>query len=1307
MKTLCWKITVSFSIFLISLNNYGQVNYTWSGGSGNWNEATNWSPNGIPGEVDTASINTDGDYTVTLDVDTTIAKIIIGGESGTQTLSISNRNMTVIEDIEISSNGAISITSSTITGYGSISNSGTFTSSGLILNMEFENEGLATFHGTSTISDSIITKLNSTINISSYTGGVIKFTSAKGFVNNGILQFLTYNYWGGGTIEVSSGSLINSEGGVINNLTSGTISSSSTALTLAFELKNHGVVTIDRHSVLNKQDALHDNSGEFIITNHNLTITQVGTISAMSNSGTISVDAQSNLTINGGTFDYISGLLEVEGTFLISNSVVNILPEFTNTVPLTLSGVTLNCSSSFTNQNSLSLINSTINGDDIFTNQDTLTARGTTFNQGFDNMAMATFSGVSNLTDTLIIQENSMLHITSYSNIATQFTAAKGIVNSGTMKFLTYNYWGSGFIDITNGMLVNGEQGRIEVLTSGVLSSASTPFVFRVQLENQGDIIFDRHTNLDKASAKHFNNGTITVSNHKLSFIQTGTDPAFTNTGTLTIDSTSYLSIDGGSFNYIEGTFEQNGIMTAFNTILNLTPEFINYNPLTITNSTINNLSTFTNQGSLSINNSVVNGDHFFINQDTMSVNGVEFNMDFNNMGMATFSGNVDINDTLITHPNTTLNISSHIGGAMDFTSLKGFTNMGLLQCLQYNYWGRGIVSVYNGKLINSEDGIFNVLVLGTLSSSYSPFVLDIELENHGEVYIDHSTNLNKVAGIHKNSGTFTIKNNILSVQQAGTIFNNEPTGSIFGDGTLAFTDAAFANSGAINPGLSPGLLNIITDVAQDSTSEINIELGGLTVGDLHDKLNVTGSMVLDGLLNISLINDFTPSVGDVFDIIGYSSATGNFDKVNGLYPGTGVIFSIEQNASNINILTEAYDNNSPYVENPISDIQINEDFTEFQFADLDTIFNDMDIQLGDKLSYSCLLSDNLIQASVNGSKLSLQSLPDSNGMLSLVVSAIDAGQEVARDTFEINILPQNDPPALAENVIKIPDLILLEDFTDTVIADLDSLFTDIDIADGDSLSYTYSLSNSLVNITMDKSIIILHSVLNLNGELSLIIFATDKQQTSISDTIDIEVNGMNDAPEAFSLISPTDNSILTDSESIYFEWEASADVDEDVIAYTLSISSTTWDTIISEISGTNYTLTNTSSLESNTTYEWSVNSSDGIDEKTSNEIFSFTTPVVLKVQNSMAYSAFELKQNYPNPFSSYTYIDFSLPKTENVTIKVYSLTGQLIQTEFFGKLPAGNHSFYFNAESISRGVYLYQLESGSYNEVKKMTITD
>lgn len=84
---------------------------------------------------------------------------------------------------------------------------------------------------------------------------------------------------------------------------------------------------------------------------------------------------------------------------------------------------------------------------------------------------------------------------------------------------------------------------------------------------------------------------------------------------------------------------------------------------------------------------------------------------------------------------------------------------------------------------------------------------------------------------------------------------------------------------------------------------------------------------------------------------------------------------------------------------------------------------------------------------------------------------------------------------------------------------------------------------------------------------------------------------------------------------------------------------------------------------------------------------------------------SFTLYQNYPNPFNPSTTIKFALPVAENVKINVYNSLGQLVETLVDGEMQSGNHEVKFDASRLASGIYLYQLQVGEYNTVKKMIL--
>ncbi len=83
----------------------------------------------------------------------------------------------------------------------------------------------------------------------------------------------------------------------------------------------------------------------------------------------------------------------------------------------------------------------------------------------------------------------------------------------------------------------------------------------------------------------------------------------------------------------------------------------------------------------------------------------------------------------------------------------------------------------------------------------------------------------------------------------------------------------------------------------------------------------------------------------------------------------------------------------------------------------------------------------------------------------------------------------------------------------------------------------------------------------------------------------------------------------------------------------------------------------------------------------------------------------YSLSQNYPNPFNAKTNISFALPEETEVSIRIYNITGQLVETLSPGLLPAGNHNVTWDANDAASGVYFYTIDTGAFIETKQMTL--
>ena len=106
----------------------------------------------------------------------------------------------------------------------------------------------------------------------------------------------------------------------------------------------------------------------------------------------------------------------------------------------------------------------------------------------------------------------------------------------------------------------------------------------------------------------------------------------------------------------------------------------------------------------------------------------------------------------------------------------------------------------------------------------------------------------------------------------------------------------------------------------------------------------------------------------------------------------------------------------------------------------------------------------------------------------------------------------------------------------------------------------------------------------------------------------------------------------------------------------------------------------------------------------------SKTTSVSIKssdtsVKNDNRGNNYYLNVNYPNPFNSYTTIEYHIPKEEFVTIKVYKISGELVKTLVNTIQTAGSYSIQFNANDLSSGIYFYRMTAGDFSATKKYVL--
>jgi len=233
--------------------------------------------------------------------------------------------------------------------------------------------------------------------------------------------------------------------------------------------------------------------------------------------------------------------------------------------------------------------------------------------------------------------------------------------------------------------------------------------------------------------------------------------------------------------------------------------------------------------------------------------------------------------------------ISSSGGGTLTFTSTGGAV-------WDLDGGGSGVVNAVNGDihlasgtLANDFDGTMTVAAgrIVTFANGWSLGTGGVLQLNGGDIV---SPSFNQFGNLTVNtsasglvaastfeagsSNTLNADLDLLgnSMIRAGATFSG--TGSLkvaFGT-TLTVLDGGnvgveIVNEGSMALGSSPGVLNV-ADFSQTASGQISFELQGLTQGTAYDWMNVSNNTTLDGLMDVSLLGGFIPSLGDSFEII-------------------------------------------------------------------------------------------------------------------------------------------------------------------------------------------------------------------------------------------------------------------------------------------------------------------------------------------------------------------------------------------------------------------------------------------------------
>lgn len=93
------------------------------------------------------------------------------------------------------------------------------------------------------------------------------------------------------------------------------------------------------------------------------------------------------------------------------------------------------------------------------------------------------------------------------------------------------------------------------------------------------------------------------------------------------------------------------------------------------------------------------------------------------------------------------------------------------------------------------------------------------------------------------------------------------------------------------------------------------------------------------------------------------------------------------------------------------------------------------------------------------------------------------------------------------------------------------------------------------------------------------------------------------------------------------------------------------------------------------------------------NPDFGPVTPVGIS-NNIQLVKDYSLSQNFPNPFNPTTVINYNIPVSGNVSLKIYDMLGREVRTLVNSFVSSGSYSVNFNGADLSSGIYFYKLEA-------------
>jgi hypothetical protein len=497
--------------------------------------------------------------------------------------------------------------------------------------------------------------------------------------------------------------------------------------------------------------------------------------------------------------------------------------------------------------------------------------------EGTFNWTGGTMSGVGSTVS------NGTLNVSNAVFFGGPGLDGRTLVNTGTVVFT-----GTGDLGIANGAVINNQGTFLAQGNARLVGSGGAVF------NNSGDFRKNSSSGATTITALVFNNsGSVEVETGTLAVTATGE-----SSGAMSVSAGAVLLFGGSIYNLdSSSSVDGDGIVQLG------TSDFFGGSNLSVSGSFSPAIT------------DMVNGTFNFASDTTFPTLTLEG-------GTLTGTGNLTVSGTF----NWTGGFLAGVGGTTSTGVLnlsgsngKDLNGRTLINQGTATWTGTGSLTVRNGAVLDNQAGAAFLIHNDATLNGGSFFDIAGSFSNEGTLRKEASSGTTTIGVPFSNSGAVDAHAGTLSftagayTQMDGTTLLSGGTftanggvniqgGNLSGAGTV---NGNVTNAGRVTPGGdgTAGVLTINGSYTQTDSGVLSLDLGGTTVGTQYDQLRVSGAANLAGTLTVQLLSGFSSAVGNSFQVLTFTSRTGDFAAEN--FPDLGSLtLAPVFNAANLTLVT-------------------------------------------------------------------------------------------------------------------------------------------------------------------------------------------------------------------------------------------------------------------------------------------------------------------------------------------------------------------------------------------------------------------